>query len=140
MTDEPLRERHALGPLADDRALPLMREMLASQAQPLVEVRKQGARMVACLVVRANEATVRLCATLGFSMKLGGTGVFGLLGADAARLFGPWPPHQRAWLETPCGPRETKVLLLCGGVALFSIEAGEGKVVVTGVPGVSAQK
>ncbi len=67
-------------------------------------------------------------------MKLGGTGVFGLLGADAARLFAPWPPHQRAWLETPCGPRETKVLLLAGGLALFSLEASAGKVVVTAVP------
>lgn len=110
-----------------------MNEMLVSQAQPLVQVRAQDARMVACLVVRASAATVRLCDSLGFRMRPGGTGVFGLLGADAARLFAPLPPPQRSWLETPCGPRETKVLLLAGGIALFSLEAREGKVVVTAV-------
>jgi hypothetical protein len=135
MTGKPARERHALGPLAQDRALPLVSEMLASHAQPIVQVRAQDARMVACLVVRANEATVRLCDSLGFRMRLGGTGVFGLLGADAARLFAPWPPDQQAWLEAPCGPRETKVLLLAGGIALFSLEARDGKVVVTAVAG-----
>jgi hypothetical protein len=127
------RERLALGALSRDRALRLLNEMLVAQAQPLVQVRAQDARMVACLVVRASAATVRLCDALGFRMRPGGTGVFGLLGADAARLFGPLPPEQRSWLETPSGPRETKVLLLAAGIALFSLEAREGKVVVTAV-------
>jgi hypothetical protein len=128
------RERHGQAPLPDERAVALLNEHLRSHATPLVQVRAQDARMIACLVVGADEPALRLCRTLGFDMKPGGTGVFGLLGADAARVFAHLPAHQRAWLETPCAPRETKVLLVAGGTALLSVEANEGKVVVTAVP------
>jgi hypothetical protein len=111
-----------------------MTQMLASQAAHLVQVRAQDPRMIAVLVVRADPPSVRLCRELGFDVKKGGTGVFGLLGVDAARLFPQLPPHQQTWLETPCGPRETKVLLVAGGTALVSIETSEGKVVVTAAP------
>lgn len=134
MIGKSLRERYAQRALSEDEAVVLVHEMLASHAKPIVEVRAQDARMIACLVVRANEATVRACRTLGFDMKLGGTGVFGLLGADAARLFAELSAAQRTWIEKPCGPRETKVLLLAGGVATLSIEASDGKVVVRHVP------
>ena len=90
--------------------------------------------MIACLVVSADKPTVRLCGTLGFSVKPGGTGVFGLAGVDAARLFGELSPDQRTWLEAPCGARETKVLLVAGGTALLSLETSEGKVAITAGP------
>src|SRR4029078_13022579 len=122
MIGKSLRERHALGALAPDRAVAALNEVLPSEAEHLVQVRVQDARMIACLVVRADAPTVRLCRTLGFSVKLGGTGVFGLLGADAARLFAHLPAHQRTWLETLCGSRETKVLLLAGGTACLSLD------------------
>jgi hypothetical protein len=128
-----LSERHARGAIAPDRARGLLDEALGSQAASLVRVRAQDPRMIACLVARADEATVRLCRTLGFEVKRGGTGVFGLLGADAARLFPHLPAHQHAWLETPCAARETKVLLVAGGTALFSLETTGGKLVVTAV-------
>lgn len=135
MIGKSLRERYALGALPEDVAVALVREMLTTHAAPIVEVRAADARMIACLVVHANEATVRACRALGFEVKPGGTGVFGLLGADAARLFGELSARQRAWLEVPCAPRETKVVLLAAGTATMSIEATDGKVVVTHVPG-----
>ena len=134
MIGKSLRDRHGLGAIPEDRAVAILKEALASQAEHLVQVRAQDSRMVACLVVDADEATLRLCRTLGFSVRLGGTGVFGLLGADAARLFAHLPARQRAWLETPCGPRETKVLLVAGGTALVSLETNDGTVAVTAVP------
>jgi hypothetical protein len=134
MIGKSLRERYELGLLPEDRAVATMKAMLASHAKPLVEVRAQDPRMIACLVVRADKPALRLCRELGFEMKPGGTGVFGLLGTDAARLFAGLPEHQRAWLEAPCAPRETKVLLVAGGTALLSLETSEGKVVITAVP------
>lgn len=134
MIGKSLNERYNGGLLAADRAVAVLDEVLGAQAANLVQVRAQDARMIACLVVRAEPASVRLCRGLGFEVKRGGTGVFGVLGADAARLFPQLPPHHRAWLETPCGPRETKVLLIAGGTALLSIETNEGKITVTAVP------
>jgi hypothetical protein len=134
MIGKSLSDRHGRGFLPDEQAVALMNEMLASHAAPLVQVRAQDARMVACLIVRADEPAVRLCRSLGFEMKLNGTGVLGLLGADAARFFAHLPSHQRAWLEAPCATRETKVVLLAGGTALISLETRDGKVVVTPVP------
>jgi hypothetical protein len=131
MIGKSLRERYALGPLAEDVAIATMKELLATHAKLVVDVRAQDPRMIACLVVRADKPTLRLCRSLGFEMKLGGTGVFGLLGEDAARLFAELPAQGRAWLETPCGPRETKVLLVAGGTALLSLETSEGKVTIT---------
>lgn len=112
------------------RAVAVLTEMLGAQARHLVEVRARDARMIACLVANADERTALLCRELGFEVKLGGSGVFGLLGPDVARLFTGFDEGQRAWLETPCGPRETKVLLLAQGVALLALETNDGKVTI----------
>jgi hypothetical protein len=90
--------------------------------------------MVACLVVRADAPAVRLCKELGFAMTPGGTGVFGLLGRDAARKFAHLSQASREWLEVPCGARETKVLLVSGGgTALLQLTTVDGKVTVENV-------
>jgi len=131
MIGKSLNERYTLGSLAADDAVARMKELLATQGRPLVEVRARDPRMVAFLVARADEASVRFCRSLGFRLSRGKTGVFGLLGSDAARVFGELPEHQRSWLETPCGPRETKVVLVAGGGrALLSIDAREGQVAI----------
>jgi len=130
MIGKSLSERHTLGPLSPERAVAVLTEALASQAALLVEVRAQDARMIACLVVRADPASMRLCRALGFRVKRGGTGVFGLLGDDAAQLLADLPDSDREWLATPCGPRETKVFLVAGGTALLSLETNDGKVVI----------
>lgn len=134
MIGKSLSQRNTLGALSADRAVAVLTEMLASQAKHLVEVRAQGAPFIACLFVRADKLSVRVCRELGFRLKLGATGVFGLEGADAARLFLELQAEQRTWLETPCGARETKVLLVAGGTALLSLETHEGKVAITAVP------
>jgi hypothetical protein len=134
MIGKSLSQRHTLGALASDRAIAVLTSMLAAQAKNLVAVRAQDAGMVACLVVRADKLSVRVCRELGFQLKLGATAVFGLQGADAAALFPALPPAQRTWLETPCGARETKVLLIAGGTALLSLETVDGKVTITAVP------
>lgn len=134
MIGRSLSQRNTLGALAGERAVALLKEALASQAQHLVEVRAQDAGMIACLFVRADKLSVRICRGLGFRLKLGATAVFGVQGADAARLFPELTEEQRTWLETPCGPRETKVLLVAGGTALLSLETADGKVVITAVP------
>lgn len=136
MIGKRLSERYGHGPaLPDDRAIALLRERLGPDAAALVQVRAQGAQMIACLVVRADQAAVRLCRELGLEMRPGGTAVFGLAGPDAARTFHRLPAGQRSWLATPCAPRETKVLLVAGGgIALLSVEARAGEVAVTAVP------
>lgn len=131
MIGKPLRDRFSLGPLDDARAVDVLRELLASHGRPLVEVRSKDARMIACVVVRADKLAVKQCRALGLDVKPGATAVFGLLGADAARLFERLDDAQRSWLETPCGPRETKVLLVAGGLALLSIRTEGGKVEVS---------
>jgi len=134
MIGKSLNERYTLGPLAADDAIAVMKEQLASQGKPLVEVRARDPRMVAFLVARADEASVRFCRSLGFRLDRGASGVFGLLGSDAARLLGDLPEHERTWLEAPCGARETKVVLVTrGGRALLSIDASDGKVAITAV-------
>ena len=134
MIGKSLNERYTLGPLASDEAVTLMKELLGSQGKHLVEVRARDARMVACLVARADEASVRFCRSLGFRLSRGGTGVFGVLGTDAARLFGDLAEHQRTWLETPCGARETKVVLVASGRrALLSIDTSDGKVAIDAI-------
>jgi len=135
MIGKSLSERHTLSALPPERAVAVLTSMLASQARHLVEVRAQDAGMVACLVVRADKLSVRVCRDLGFRLKLGATAVFGLQGTDAATLFPALPEAQRTWLETPCGPRETKVLLIAGGTALLSLETADGKVAITALPG-----
>lgn len=134
MIGKSLRERWELGQIDPDEAALVLKEQLASHARPLVEVRAQDPRMIACLVVRADKAALRVCRGLGFEMKPNASAVFGLLGADAARLFTQLSDRERAWLETACGPRETKVLLVAqGGLALLSLETSDGKLTVTAV-------
>jgi hypothetical protein len=136
MIGKSLRERHTLAPLSHEAATAAVTEMLTTHAEPLVQVRARDARMVACLVARADEASVRLCKSLGFRVALGGALVFGLLGADAARLLsdgarvGVLTEAQRTWLTTPCGPRETKLVLFAGGLAFVSLEAKDGEVTI----------
>jgi hypothetical protein len=129
-----LRERLTLVPIAPERAVALVQGALKPHAAPLVSVRAQGAGMIACLVIKADEATVRRCLALGFELERGGDVVVGLAGEDAARLFQELRAEQRAWLEAPSGPRQTKVLLFADGVGLVSIEASGGTVVVTAAP------
>ncbi len=134
MIGKSLNERYTLGPLAADDAIALMKELLGSQGKPLVEVRARDPRMIACLVARADDAAVRFCRTLGFRLSRGGTGVFGVIGSDAARLFADLADNERTWLETPCSARETKVVLVAhGGRALLSIDTSDGKVAITSV-------
>ncbi len=136
MIGKSLSERHGRARLADNEAIAIVREALPAQAENLVGIRAEGAAMIAFLVVRADEAAVRVCKALGLELAKGSTVTFGLAGADAARLLPDLRPAQRAWLEAPCAPRETKVLLLCGGLALVSLEArggrgGHGTVAIT---------
>ena len=133
MIGKPLSERFFGGPLSEERALSVLNEMLGAQAAHLVQVRAQGPKMIACLVARTDKVSARLCRSLGIEVKPGKTAVFGLAGEDAARLFPQLPAHQRSWLAAPCGPRETKVLLIASGTALLSLESRDGKVSVTAV-------
>jgi hypothetical protein len=134
MIGKSLRERFELGRLDDARAQAVLERALAATAKPLVEVRAESAEMIACLVVDADKRAVRLCRDLGFELRLGATTVFGLRGADAATLFPALEEPERAWLREPCGPRETKVLLVAGGIALLSLTLEDGKVTVRAVP------
>lgn len=134
MIGKSLNERYKLGALDADRAESILAGALPKHAALLVQVRSRDPKMIACLVVQADEATVRECRTMGFDVKAGGSGVFGLLGSDVVKFFDRLPVHQREWLEAPCGPRETKVFLMAGGLALLSIETNEGKVAIKAVP------
>ena len=136
MIGKSLRERHTLAPLSNDAATSVMTSMLTTHAAPIVEVRAKDPRMVAVLVAHADEASARLCKSLGFRVTLGASLVFGLVGTDAVQLLGDGArvgvltAAQRAWLSAPCGPRETKVVLLAAGFALLSLEAKDGQVTV----------
>ena len=134
MLGRSLNARHALSPLAPARATALLTRAVSTHAQEIVAVRAQDASMVACVVVRADRLTVRTCRALGLEMKEGASAVFGLQGADAARLFQGLKPHQIAWLEEAADARETKVLLLSGAYALASVVAEGGKVTLHVVP------
>lgn len=132
MIGKSLQERHGLAVLDGERAVALLHPILASHGKPIVEVRAKDPRMVACVVADADEASVRLCRRLGFELRPGGTGVFGLLGDDAVRIFSGLSEERASWVSTPSGARETKVVLIAeGGVAFVSIEADGGKVTVT---------
>ena len=134
MIGKSLNERFKLAALSAETATATLKELLVSHAKPLVEVRAKDARMIACAFVRAEKPALRLCRSLGLDLEPGATAVFGLLGDDAARLFPDLPERHRAWLAAPCGPRETKVLLVAGGIGLLSLEASDGKVAITSVP------
>lgn len=131
MIGKSLSERHGRARLADADAIAILRDALATQAENLVGIRAEGAQMIALLVVRADDAAVRLGRTLGLELAKGGTVAFGLAGSDAAGLLRELRPSQRAWLEARCAPRETKVLLVCGGLALLSLEARDGKLTIS---------
>lgn len=134
MIGKSLRERNTLSALSAERAVTVLTDVLPSQAKHLVQVRAQDERMIACVFVAADKPSVRLCKELGFHLKSGATAVFGLLGEDAARVLPALAESRRAWLEAPCGPRETKVFLVAGGTAFLSIETNDGKVTVTALP------
>jgi len=133
MIGKSLNERYSFGALSEATATSIVRSVLADHAAPLVQVRARDARMIACLVVRADDKAVRLCRKLGVEMKRGGSGVVGLLGSDAAQVFALLSPEKKAWLETPCAARETKILLVAGGLACLSLVAEDGKVTLTAV-------
>jgi hypothetical protein len=134
MIGKSLKERNELGPLPEAKAVAALKEMLASHARLIVDVRAKDPRMVACLVVRADKLALRLCREIGFEVKPGGTAVFGLLGDDAARLFAQLTEGQRQCLASPCGARETRILLVADGIALLSLEAEDGRVAVRAIP------
>jgi hypothetical protein len=135
MIGKSLRERNTLGALSVERAVRALTAVLPSLARPLVEVRAQNERMIACVFVSADKPSARLCKELGFELKPGATAVFGLLGEDASSVLPGLDDSRRAWLEAPCGARETKVFLVAaGGTALLSIESNGGKVAVTALP------
>jgi hypothetical protein len=139
MIGKSLRERYGgRSVLPETESVALLTELLPSQAEYLVQVRANDANMIACLIVRADDGAVRMCRMFGFEMKPGGTGVFGLAGPDTARAFPELAPHQRAWLAAPCGPRETKVLLVATGIGLLSLETVDGKVTITAIANASA--
>jgi len=130
MIGKPLSERYGieLRSLDGPQAVAILRERLAVDGPALIQVRARDARMVACLFVHADATAVRLCRELGLELAPGGSGVVGLLGVDAARLISQLAESRRAWLERPAGPRETKVLLIAGGIAMLSITTTDGKV------------
>jgi hypothetical protein len=134
MIGKPLSERLAVAALDDGRAVAALEGLLASQGAPLVEVRSKGPGMVACLVANADQAAARLCKSLGFRIRRGATCVFGLAGADAARLFPLLGPEQRAFLEAPARARETKIVLVAGGLAVLSVDIEAGRAAITAVP------
>jgi len=129
-----LKARFEVGRLEPAKAAASLGAELQAFARPLVEVRARGAEMIACLVLRADRATTKLCRGLGLDLRAGASAVFGLPGRDAARLFTLFDEEERAWLEAPSAARETKVLLLAGGAALLSIHAEGGQVTVTSTP------
>ncbi len=130
MIGKSLSERNTLTRLDGARAATIVREVLASHAPHLVDIRAQSDRMIACLFVRADKPTVRLAKSLGFELAPGSTTAFGLLGQDAALVLPDVCDARRAWLESPCGARETKVYLVAGGTALVSIEVQDGKATI----------
>ncbi len=134
MLGRSLNARYALSALAAARAVSLLTQAMSTHAQEIVAVRARDASMVACVVVRADRLTVRTCRALGLEIKEGASGVFGLEGRDAARLFQGLRPHQIAWLEDAAKARETKVLLLSGAYALVSVVADAGDVTLDVLP------
>ena len=133
MIGKSLRARFELTEIARDRAETFVTQALGPHAKALVLVRAQGPSMVACLVLRADRVVARTCRDLGLDIKEGHDGVFGLLGADVARLIPGLDKEQADWLVAPAGDRETKVLLLAGGLALVSVVAEGGTVRVQAI-------
>ncbi len=131
MIGKSLRERSTFGPLSTKDAERLCREAMATHAASIVAVRTKDPGLVACVVVRADGLTLRVCQNLGFDLKRGATAVFGIPGVDAGHVFPELGEERHAWLAAPSGPRETKLLLLSGGFALLSLVTEAGKVSIT---------
>lgn len=131
MIGKSLRARYELVDLSAPRATALLNEAMRTLAKDVVLVRARGEHMVACVVVSADRVTLRACLALGLEIKEGRSGVFGLSGEDFATLFPELSPARLEWLAAPAGPRETKVFLLAGGLALLSLKIEEGKVSVS---------
>jgi hypothetical protein len=126
MIGKSLSARYTLSPLVPDVAVATLKNSLSSHGKLLVEVRASDPRMLACLILHADEAAVRFCRTLGFRMRPGGSGVFGLSGEDAARIVPGLSKAEQRFVQTPCTERQTKVLLISDGRALLSIDIEEG--------------
>ena len=133
MIGRSLNDRFVLGLVPGPRAVALLEEAMPTQSRHLVDIRAQGATMIAVLFVNADRQAVKLCRELGMALEPGATAAMGLLGDDAARLFPTLPESDRAWLREPCAARETKILLISGGRALLSLTIAEGKATVTAV-------
>lgn len=131
MIGKSLNDRFVLGLVPGPRAIALLEEAMATQSRHLVDIRAQGATMIAVLFVNADRQAVKLCRELGMALEKGATAAMGLEGEDAARLFPTLPEAERSWLREPCAARETKVLLISGGRALLSLSIADGKATVT---------
>lgn len=130
MIGKSLRARYELVDLSAPRAKALLSEAMRTLAKDVVLVRARGEHMVACVVLSADRVTLRACLALGLEIKEGKSGVFGLAGEDFATIFPELSPSRLEWLAAPAGPRETKVFLLAGGLALLSLTIEDGKVAV----------
>lgn len=128
MIGRSLNERHLPARLAPDVAEATLRAALDAHARALVDVRRQDPALVAVLVLAADKPAGRLCKSLGFEVRPGGSGVFGVPGDALARLLAPLLDAEAAWLAAAAGARETKLLLVAGGLALASVEAADGRV------------
>lgn len=120
----------AMKSLSAEVATRTLEKVIGERGKDVVAVRAQGPDMIACVVVDADDAAVRLCRSIGLEVTRGGTAVFGLRGTDCAAVLPPHSASQRSWLEAPCGARETKVVLVAGGLGFLTIEAEGGKTVV----------
>lgn len=121
MIGKSLRERMSFGPLSTAETERLCKEVVASHARAIVEIRAKSPRMIVCAVVRAEGLTLRVCKSLGFDMKRGASAVFGVLGADVPAAFPELGLERHAWLAVPNDDRETKMLVLSGGFALVAL-------------------
>lgn len=128
MIGKGLHDRHDLPALEDDLARRRMEEAMVQLGKAIVEVRARDPEMVACVVLRADDAAVRLCKKLGLRIKPAGSAVFGLLGKDAGAVLGSRASARKEWLATPSRATETKVVLVAGGIAFFTIVVEGGRV------------
>lgn len=124
------------GLLTSEEAVAAVREALSTQGENLVRVRKQDAGMIACVVLHADDTAVAFCRSIGLEMKPGGAAVFGLMGTDAAEALVRVTEHQRTWLSTPSGPRETKIAIFAKGFALCSVVTENGQVTINPIPAI----
>lgn len=128
MIGKGLHDRHDLPALDGVLARQRMEEAMVQLGKAIVEVRSRDPEMVACVVLRADDAAVRLCKKLGLRIKPSGSAVFGLLGKDAGAVLGTRARARKEWLATPSSAKETKAVLVAGGIAFFTIVVEGGRV------------